>query len=144
MKVTSNWVLQHFPFLGDLLKQGRVDGRKKLILKIETGPICVKPPFHEAVSRFSTMGKIGGSSFTHFAGSDASIANDATELLPGSSPMEGKLVNPNCYYAILDIMTAYGFRELTVYFNPDDLRQASAELKNQLTGLHLQLATTPP
>jgi len=143
MKVTSNWVLKHFPFLGDLLKQGRVEGRQKLILVIKVGPVDIKPPWHDAVSRFTSMGKVGGASFTHFAGSEASVMNNPQELLAAESPMQGRIVNPQCYYAILDVMS-YGFRELTVYFNSEDLKTASQELKNQLTELHLQLATSPP
>jgi hypothetical protein len=144
MKVTSNWVLKHFPFLSDLLKQGKIEGRQKLILVIKVGPVEIKPPYHEAVSRFTSMGKIGGASFTHFAGSDASIMNNPQELLAGESPMEGRIVNPQCYYAILDIIPSYGFRELTMYFNSEDLKKASIELKNQLTELHLQLTISPP
>ena len=144
MKVTANWVTLHFPFLSPLLEQGKVDGRKKLILKIKTGPVEIHPPFHDGVSRFTSMGKIGGVSFTHFAGSNDTAANYPAELVPAGSPVEGQIVNPECYYAILDKMDSYGFRELTIFFNSNDLNKASQELKNQLTQLHLQLATTPP
>jgi hypothetical protein len=135
MKVTANWVLQYFSFLTDLLKEREFSGRKKIILKVKTGPVEVIPPFHEGVSRFTSMGRIGGNSFTHFAGSDASIANNSTELLPVESPVQGRTVNPGCFYAIYDSLEHYGFRELTIYLNMEDLKQATMELKNQLKPL---------
>lgn len=144
MKVTANWVTLHFPFLSVLLEQGKVDGRKKLILKIKTGPVEIHPPFHDGVSRFTSMGKIDGASFTHFVGSNDTAANYPAEMVADGSRFEGQIVNPGCYYAILDSMASYGFRELTIFFNPNDLSKATTELKNQLSQLHLQLATTPP
>lgn len=142
MKVTVNWVGRHFPFLSQLLEKGKVGGRKKLTLVVKVEAVNVVPPYHDGVCRFTAMGKIGGDCFTHFTGSDASIANNSAEMLPESSRMQGLLVNPGCFYAILDVLEYYGYRELTVYFSPCDIKNASRELKNQLTELHLQLATT--
>lgn len=133
MKITNNWVAQHFPFLSDLLAHGGISGRKKVTLKINTGKVDVPEPFHNSVNRTSASGKISGSSFTHSATIDMA-APTSLEVQDGSS------VSPGCYYAVLDVLESYGHRELTIWFNRLDLTQATQELKNQLTELHLQLA----
>jgi hypothetical protein len=140
MKVTPNWITSYFPFLADLLKAGKLTGRKKILLKVEVNQLHVHPPAHDGMVRYTSVGKIGGASFTHFAGSDASIANNPQELLGSACPFEGQYVNPGCYYAVLDLLEYYGLRELTVYLNYDDIAKASHELRNQLT----PLAIKPP
>lgn len=132
MKVTVTWLKQYLPFTAQLLVSAGLTGRRKVSLAIKTTQVSISPPGFDGMSRFTSMGYTAGKQFTHYAGSDASIANRPTELLADACPFDGKMVNPGCYYAVLDLHEYYGVRHLTIYLNESDLTMATPELKNQL------------
>lgn len=140
MKVTPLWLNTYFPFVSDLVTQGRIVGKQKISLTVKTGPVEIVPTHADGVVRHTSMGTINGArSFTHYAGTAESAANTPDELIQAGSPIEGRTINPGCYYAVLDVHNAYGFRGLTLWLSESDLAQASTELRNVLTPLNLPL-----
>jgi hypothetical protein len=131
MKVTANWVLQHFPFLAGLMQTGNISGKQKISLKIKPTAIELhKPPIKNA-QQFFDAGLTTG----------ISLANCNKTTPPIGEMAAGQVVNSGFYYAILDVHVSAGMRELTIFFNPADLIHATQELRNQLASLNLKLAT---
>jgi hypothetical protein len=136
-KVTATWIRKHFPFLEDLMNTSSITGKQRVTLTICFAPVEVTQPWHDAVSRFTSLGKISSQYVaSRYAGSYESSANNPGEFI-SESPIEGKTVNPGCFYAVMDKLEYSGMRDLTLYLDQADTANFSQELKNQLAPLLL-------
>ena len=114
MKTTAAKIKKDFPFLTDLLAKAKWSGQKKVDLVIHVDKnMDIGAPWHDACCRYTAGGRLNGKTFAHYAGCyDSGLCNQKEVFGVG---INGKRVNPGCFFAVADGVEYYRVRDLRVY-----------------------------